>query len=246
MKTAIFPMLVLAATAAQGAIVIRPVSVVSVTGAGTLFTADNLINNSGLSTPLNSGDTLVTASHQWKVDPSVDSWVSTDPGGYPSDWFAASGTQPTFVLDLGADVAITDIHLWAYGGSAGAGTQGNTAKDLTFRFNTNAQGSGAFSGTVYGAQMDHGPDTSAASGFVLPRQDFTLGATVTARFVQMTITDNWFVAPGNGSGLDTHGHAMDGGDRVGLGEVRFSNIPEPATMTLGAVGILAILRRRRQ
>jgi len=43
----------------------------------------------------------------------------------------------------------------------------------------------------------------------------------------MRIADNWFVAPGDGTTQDQHGHVVRGGDRVGLGEVRFSTVPEP-------------------
>jgi hypothetical protein len=63
---------------------------------------------------------------------------------------------------------------------------------------------------------------------------------VSARYVQFTATDNFFVAPGDGSGGET-----PGGDRVGLGEVAFSVVPEPSSMVLIliAMGLLALRRR---
>jgi hypothetical protein len=63
----------------------------------------------------------------------------------------------------------------------------------------------------------------------------------------MRITDNWYVAPGDGSTQDEHGHLIRGGDRVGLGEVRFSAVPEPpAYAGVAALGlaVFAVWRRR--
>ena len=45
---------------------------------------------------------------------------------------------------------------------------------------------------------------------------------MTARYVEVTITDNWFDDPGDGTGELGWG---PGGDRVGLGEIAF-RIPE--------------------
>ena len=55
----------------------------------------------------------------------------------------------------------------------------------------------------------------------------------------MTITDNYFTAPGDGSG-----GTLAGGDRVGLGEVAFEIVPEPSSLSLLLIGILGLRRRR--
>lgn len=49
----------------------------------------------------------------------------------------------------------------------------------------------------------------------------------------MTMTDNYFGESGGA-----------GGERVGLSEVRFSQVPEPTAALLGGIGLLALLRRR--
>src|SRR5512144_1783557 len=84
---------------AHSAIVISPVSI-SITGADEFFPAVNLINGSGLEVPLNSGDTLPVISNHIYGNGADNSWVS-GAFGFPSDWYASSGTIPTFVLDLG-------------------------------------------------------------------------------------------------------------------------------------------------
>ncbi len=209
---------------AFGATAIKPVSV-SLTGASTLFPVDQIINGSGLSAPLNTGDELSAGvTHTWGVATGSDNWVSTDPGGFPSDWFAASGTIPTFVFDLGSDQALNAAHFWNYGGGSGvAGTiQGNAAKTVEIRYNTAGQGTAAFAGPVINGTLAHGPTFGSATGSVLPQLDVPFGSTVTARYIEVRLTDNWYVTPGDGSGVTEGGVPARGGDRVGLGEVRFS------------------------
>jgi hypothetical protein len=235
------------ASSASAANVINPVGI-TLSGADALFPAAHLIDGSGLPFSLPNGASLpATWNHRWG-SPATDSWVTGAPGGFPSDWYAAAGGVPRFVLDLGQDTALDAVHLWPYSGISGVTNtiQGNSAKSLEFRFNTAAQGNAAFAGPAVGVTMEHGPVSQTPAGFVLPRQDFALGAH-TARWVEMRITDNWFVPPGDGSTQDEHGHLMRGGDRVGLGEVRFSIIPEPAAyagaVALGLAGF-AVLRRK--
>ena len=63
------------------------------------------------------------------------------------------------------------------------------------------------------------------------------GLSVTARYVRLTITDNFRGFQG----------IINGGDRAGLDEVRFYGeaIPEPASAALLRVATGALLRRRR-
>jgi hypothetical protein len=233
--------LAVCAWSAQAATVINPVDI-SLTGADEFFPALNLINGSGLEFQLNTGDPLPATWNHMVGSPDANSWVS-GAFGFPSDWFAASGTIPTFVLDLGQETLVDTVHLWAYSGGSAAGMyQGNSARIFEFRFNTEAQGNVDFTGPAVGADADHGLITDTPPGFTLPRQDFNVG-THDARYVQMRITDNWFVAPGDGTTTDEHGHPMRGGDRVGLGEVRFSVVPEPSTYTVLGMGLALLFAR---
>jgi len=233
----------------HAATVVNPVSV-TLTDADQFFPADHIIDGSGLSSLPNTGDPLPDVwTHAWD-NPAGESWVSTDPGNFPSDWFLASGTIPTFVLDLGQNSLLSTVHLWAYSGGPGvAGNyQGNSAKTLELRFNTQVEGDTIFSKPPIVVNMDHGLVSETPAGSPMPRQDFSVGIQ-TARYVEMRITDNWYVAPGDGTTQDEHGHPMRGGDRIGLGEVRFSLVPEPLTsafLASAAVLLVAGARRNRR
>jgi hypothetical protein len=233
----------------QAGTVINPVDI-SLTGADAFFPIVHLIDGTGLDSQPSTGAPVPTSwNHQWGAAVDQNSWVSSDPGGFPADWFEASGTIPRFVIDLGQEFEVEAVHLWPYAGSTGAnGTvQANSAKTLEFRFNTAAQGDANFLGAPVTVQIDHGPVNETAPGFILPQQAFAIG-NQTAQFVEMLITDNWFVAPGDGSTMDEHGHLARGGDRIGLGEVRFSAVPEPSTWALLATALTLFMvgRLRRK
>lgn len=222
----------------RAATVVDPVSV-TLSGADEFFPATHLIDGSGLSSQPNTGDPLPdTWTHAWG-DPANDSWVSTDPGGFPADWFAVSGSIPIFVFDLGQNSLLNTVHLWAYSGGPGVtgNYQGNSAKTLEFRFNTDDEGDLNFNKSATTITMDHGLVSETPAGSPMPRQDFNVGSQ-TARYVEMRVTDNWYVPPGDGTGQDEHGDFVRGGDRVGLGEVRFSAVPEPTTSALLAGALM--------
>lgn len=227
----------------RAATVVNPVDV-TLSGADEFFPAAHIIDGSGLSAQPNTGDPLPeTWTHAWG-DPANDSWVSSDPGGFPADWFAVSGSIPTFVFDLGQNSLLDTVHLWAYSGGPGVtgDYQGNSAKTLEFRFNTAAEGGLNFNKPATAITMDHGLISETPAGSPMPRQDFNVGPQ-TARYVEMRVTDNWYVPPGDGTGQDEHGHFVRGGDRVGLGEVRFSAVPEPAISALLAGGLVLFATR---
>jgi hypothetical protein len=150
-------------------------------------------------------------------------WVTDAPGGFPSDYLAVR-PAPILIIDLGSNQVLTEMSTWGYTTS-----NSNGARDFSLRFATSAEGPGAF-----GTSITYNPSFIAEFSDIT-RDSNVFSQAVTARYVEMTITDNWqnFVA-------------APGGDRVGLGEVAFEAVPEPSSVLLaGAAGLfLARLRRR--
>lgn len=191
-----------------------------------------LTDNSGLSANVSDGDTLASAlpvTHVLNGPGYQQSWVTT---GATPDYFATNAS-PVFVWDVGAGAVLGDMVLWVYGNDGGGPkNRGNQAKPLELRFNTEADGSVEFAGTAL--ILTTAPDITA-TGTSLP-QVFGLGG-VAARYVRMTVADNY---------LGTEPMTA-GGDRVGMGEIRFNStaVPEPSGMALLAAGCLLTLGRRR-
>ncbi len=215
-------------------------------------TPDKMTDNSGLNLPVNEGDSLGAALSAIHLnDGFAESWVTNDA---PPDYFATQAT-PEFVWDLGIDVNLDAIVLWQYQNSGGGdraaddGSRvGNHARTIELRFNTHAQGSATFAGAAQTVTMAPFLDTETATDAVAMEpnaaQAFTLGAT--ARYVQMRVTDNHFGDP-DGFGV----HPTIGGDRVGIGEVRFHGtvVPEPSSLVLiilGSMSLLFSLRYRQR
>lgn len=140
-------------------------------------------------------------------------WVTDAPGGFPADYIEVAGA-PVLVFDLGKDVVLAEISVWGY-----TTTNANGVKEFSLRFATEADGPEGF-----GNSIDANPIFTISNDDTV-RNSFELEP-VAARYVEMTLTDNHFEAPGDGSGGET-----PGGDRVGLGEVAF----EILDVTLGAL-----------
>ncbi|MDA7617887.1 Ig-like domain-containing protein [Verrucomicrobia bacterium] len=140
-------------------------------------------------------------------------WVTDAPGGYPADYIEVAGA-PVIDLDLGADVALGEISIWGYDdGNA------NGVSEVSLRFATDAEG---FAG--YGQSITYNPTFTLTQGIATERQSSLFSETVTARYVEVTVVDNFYLAPGDGS---EGGKA--GGDRVGLGEIALqSNVSDTA------------------
>jgi LmbE family N-acetylglucosaminyl deacetylase len=202
--------------------VVQPTSVVS--EEYVLNSADDTINNDGMNTAVNGGDTLISALeaiHQYGSS-YKDSYASTDPGGYPSDFFASlpgGDTDVDIVFDLtgGGDTDIGSVILWQYENSGGGTSRAaNHARTIEIYVNTEAQGDTIFNESPIIVTLfpvtdgDAEPDNDL--GGVNSAQFFSLGSLVNGRYVQLSITDNYYGLQGMTSG----------GDRVGLGEVRFA------------------------
>ena len=129
---------------------------------------------------------------------SNQTWVTDQPNGGSSDYYANGKPAPVLVIDLGADRYLTEISTWGY-----ASTNTNGVRTFNLRFATAAEGSGGF-GSSIPAQTGFTANLSATARHSHPL------APVIARYVEFTATDNW------------RGQApYSGGDRVGLGEIAF-------------------------
>lgn len=195
-------------------------SVSSSTSATDLWPVSNLIQGPG---PGYAAD----APHNKNLGGDAGNWV-TDACGFPCDYIATTGT-PVLTFDLGKDVSLTEISTWGYTTS-----NSNGVKEFNLMFATSAEGTGGF-----GSSITYNPT------FSIPLDDITRTSSpfaqkINARYVKMTLTDNYFEAPGDGSN-----GTLAGGDRVGLGEVAFA-IPEPSSLSLFGLAALGLIRRRRQ
>jgi len=233
MKKLMYVVMCLVIAGAASAAIIQPTAVVSDEYAYSGSQGGSqLITNTGMVTAVNDGDALASAlvaehsaTDQWQ------SYFSTAPGGYPSDFFASLGadTDVDIVLDLGADEALGSILLWQYSYNA---PEGNHTQTIEVRVNTDAEGSATFAGSATTVTLLKISDLVGGN----LAQQFALDAVTTGRYVQLSLMDNYYDS----------GNPGQGGDRVGLGEVRFaSEVPEPATMALLGLGGLLLRRRKK-
>jgi hypothetical protein len=126
-------------------------------------------------------------------------------------------------MGLGQEYRLTDLVFWGY---HFGGANGNEGREFRLEFSTD--GGGSFGAPVVVA-------TPLSSFAVANPLTLNLGGTFNADFVRLSVLDNHF------------GGSAAGGDRVGLGEVRFIGevVPEPTVALLGSLGLLGLLRRRR-
>ena len=205
------------ATGVVNAATFYPISGVSSSNSAEHFSLNNLIAGSG------SGFDAADPHNALNgAGVGATRWVTNDPNG-AGDYYGAAGA-PVLIFDLGSDVSLSEISTWGY-------DVGNTngAKDYSLRFATSADGTGGF-----GSSITYSPTFEAAFDDTT-RDSEAFSQTVTARYVEMTITDNWRGFQG----------ALAGGDRVGLGEVAFAT-PEPSSTALLGLGGLALILRRKK
>ncbi len=201
-------------------------SITSSTAATDLYPVANLIQGPGVGFDAADPHQAIT------VPANIQSWVTNAPGGFPSDYFDF-GPTPVLTLDLGSDTSLSEISLWGYDDNFNLANS-NSASEISLRFATETDGIGGF-----GTTIGYSPTFFLAHNNV-DRQSFGFGQDVSARFVEVTVSDNHFGSP------------IIGGDRVGLGEIAFavgapSAVPEPSFgFSMIGLGLLAGLSRRRR
>ena len=153
---------------------------------------DNLIDGSGLSDTPTEAN-LDMVTHSLGL---TTVWL-TETNGNPS-YFQdpRNHPHPQFTLTLDGLYSLSALVIWGYGGSPGV------ASDFTVEFSTDG-----------GNSYSLATETVQTSGLVgNDHARLSFGQTHEANFVRLTITNN---AAGRG-------FSGDGGDRVGLGEIRFA------------------------
>jgi hypothetical protein len=119
-------------------------------------------------------------------------WV-TAVGG--SDWYAVAKPPPVLTFSLPGAYSVSGMVLWGY--PTGTSPNNNEAKTLRVEFSTDA--GATWTGAI---TLTHARTAQASETLVFPAR--------AADAVRVTITDNHFGTAG-----------AAGGDRVGLGEIRF-------------------------
>ncbi|MCP4192349.1 MAG: PEP-CTERM sorting domain-containing protein [Planctomycetaceae bacterium] len=193
------------------------------TEASDLWTGQNLIQGPGVGF-------AAEEPHDKLVGGPGGNWVTADDAGFPSDYIEQVG-KPVIALDLGADVALGEISVWGYSNS-----NANGVSEYSLKFATDADGPSGF-----GNSIAYNPTFTLNNDNENARQEAMFGEVVTARYVEFTTEDNFFVAPGDGSA-----GGVAGGDRVGLGEIAFSVVPEPSSILLLLTAFVGMLGLRRQ
>ncbi|MES2996084.1 MAG: PEP-CTERM sorting domain-containing protein [Verrucomicrobiota bacterium] len=218
----------------QAATIIQPNTPTSNVAADAGSTNAGLVNGIGLSASVTTGTDTATALAATHANGTLSqAYVTNDPGAVDGDYYAQGGAPPVFTFTLGGTFNdVESILVWNYSQTAGGGVPSrNGARTFDLQFFSDAAATTQVGATISGLTLAQSLTTPQIA------QQVFFGAGVNFDGVQsarMTVTDNYF---GMGGGA--------GGDRVGLAEVRFSQVPEPSAALLGGLGALALLRRRR-
>lgn len=226
MKTTILGLFGLSACVLHAAILVTPASISYVTTPNqeegfNLDNEDNLINGNGLSAIPDFSNYTTVTHDAVSFDAPGNVWATTDPGGPGSYFFESGGINPVFEMTFDRTYALTDFVYWGYHFDT---PNGNEGSDFFLQFSTDGGLTYPTEKFVFGAFGDLAAENS---------RTLSLQSTVDANAVRMTIFDNRFFTE------------FPGGDRVGLGELRFVAVPEPSTGLLASLAGLAFLRRRR-
>jgi hypothetical protein len=233
---------ILATGVGMSAVVVTPVSVTSTIAGDAKSKVDYLlVDNSkysmaSLQRPVGTAVTLPSGA---TVSDALATYHARAGTGHRESWTkSVNDGNPVFTFDLGADTDIGSVILWQYGnnGGNGPGNEGNSTREFSLMFKTEAEGNDFSTWTPeFSGTMDSIPGDTTADNYA---QLFPFTTLENVRYVGLRIDSNYAGQPG----------ITGGGDRYGLGEVRFVDevVPEPSATTLvGALCLLGLLRRRR-
>lgn len=219
MNHVILSVILLSAASSQAAVFYSPVAITSANSTVySTYVLSNLYQGSGV------GFAAAEPHNALGAGGAAYNWVTIAPNPVV-DYYTAY-PAPILLIDLGQNRSLSEISIWGY-------SSGNTngVKDFSLRFATEAEGAAGL-----GTSITYNPSFEALFDPAL-RDSNPFSQTVTARYVEMTITDNWAGFQG----------ATPGGDRVGVGEIAFATeVPEPGAGSVAGLsaGLLALRRRK--
>jgi hypothetical protein len=195
-----------------------------VSEASVLITPTDVTASSVLSTSFLAGN-LIDDSGLSGTDPhAITDTHAAVSSSAKNSWASVVGTvesptlPATLVFDLGGTFDVTDLHIWQYAFNPVSGNT-NNSKDITVEFSTGGV-AGTF-GSGVNIQLTQWTAVEAAQNFAV--------TPVSANAVRFTIT------------------TLHAGVVAGLGEVKFSVVPEPHSLAISAICLLGLgmVRRRR-
>jgi hypothetical protein len=179
-------------------------------GIAEFFPAENMINNSGL-----SADPEITTyeSVTHLAASATTAWTTDNPNG-AGDYFleGSEGQVPEFTFTLPELSTVSALVYWGYFFS---GTNGNETREFVVAFSRDG-------GTTFPETVTVGPELGDLAGESAKTLSFEQN--FLADTIRLRLTDNHF---GGGA-------TEAGGDRMGLGEIKFIGSPgtgEPPAIT---------------
>lgn len=195
--------------------------------AGLISTADAALVHAGGNVSLVSASTIESPAGIGAISdgittdaPNGQVYTNARNGG-AGDYFSV-GDNLTVDINLGSAFSLDSIALF----NRDANPNRNAVRQFSAEFSIDA---------TFGDVGDTATGTFTALNSGPGQQDFAIGSTVSAQYVRITITDNYF---GLGGGA--------GGDRVGFNDFQFNAVPEPSSTALLGLGGLALILRRRK